>query len=192
METGCRIETIESPTDPAKTLLAIYENGDVRLGERFELNGRLFVPKKRDVGIFSRVRLPKGVAPYGEVRSFVTSTRSLLFACVDIDPIRAKLVSFFVMSSWFPEKLPVAPYLALVGMPRSGKTTITPIIGDALPAQHPCDGYQPGCVLSSLRTSDTDDADRRNEYRLRSEKAISHSAERLNAWNSGLAKELVI
>jgi hypothetical protein len=36
----------------------------------------------------------------------------------------ATLVSAFILSSWFPEKLPVAPYLALVGMPGSGKTTV--------------------------------------------------------------------
>lgn len=124
LDTGCRIETIESPTDPAKALLAIYESGEVRLGERFELGGRVFVPKARNAGIFSRVRLPKGVAPYESVRSLVTGTSALLLACLDIDPMLAQLVSFFIMSSWFPEKLPVAPYLALVGMPRSGKTTM--------------------------------------------------------------------
>ncbi len=41
------------------------------------------------------------------------------------------LLSCFVLSTWLFEKLPVAPYLAFVGLPRSGKTTDeTATVGD--------------------------------------------------------------
>jgi hypothetical protein len=32
------------------------------------------------------------------------------------------------MSTWFIESLPIAPYLALVGLPRSGKTTLLQVL----------------------------------------------------------------
>jgi hypothetical protein len=38
------------------------------------------------------------------------------------------LIAAFVISTWFIESLPVAPYLALVGPPRSGKTTLLQIL----------------------------------------------------------------
>jgi len=40
----------------------------------------------------------------------------------------ASLIAAFVMSTWFIESLPVAPYLALVGLPRSGKTTLLEVL----------------------------------------------------------------
>jgi len=36
----------------------------------------------------------------------------------------ATLIAAFVMSTWILERLQIAPYLALVGLPRSGKTTL--------------------------------------------------------------------
>ena len=119
-----RVETIEDPKHPARTMFAIYKAGNVSLTHRCEFNGDVFIPKERGIGVFNRIRLPKGAAPYGSVRAMLADISELLSACIDIDPPMAKLASGFVMSSWFPEKLPVAPYLALVGMPRSGKTTM--------------------------------------------------------------------
>jgi hypothetical protein len=124
LDNGVRVETVEDPTDHTKTLLAIYENGSVRLDGQYKSGGRLLAPVPRDSGIFNRVRLPRGAAPYKSIRSLLIDTRGLLCACLDIDPALAYLVSLFILSSWFAEKLPVAPYVALVGMPRSGKTTL--------------------------------------------------------------------
>jgi len=87
LDDGSRVETVENPTDPTKTLLAIYENGNVRLDERFQSGGRMLVPVPRDSGIFNRVRLPKGAAPYESIRSLLTNTSGLLCACLDIDPV---------------------------------------------------------------------------------------------------------
>ena len=38
------------------------------------------------------------------------------------------LIAAFVVSTWFIEDLAVAPYLALVGPPRSGKTTLLQVL----------------------------------------------------------------
>ena len=40
----------------------------------------------------------------------------------------ASLIAAFVVSTWFIESLSVAPYLALVGLPRSGKTTLLQVL----------------------------------------------------------------
>jgi hypothetical protein len=58
----------------------------------------------------------------------LTDIAALILACVDISVNDATLVAAFVMSTWFVERLSVAPYLALVGLPRSGKTTLLQVL----------------------------------------------------------------
>jgi len=129
VDASCRAETIESPNDPSNTLLAVFEGGTIRVAEELERDGRLLVPKVRNGEVLEHVRLPKGAVPYESVRSLFTRVGAVLAACLDLDPPNILLVSFYVMCSWFPERLPVAPYLALVGTPRSGKTTLLRVLG---------------------------------------------------------------
>jgi hypothetical protein len=48
---------------------------------------------------------------------------------VDVGYDYLALLSFFVLSSWFPERLPVSAYLSLVGPPESGKSTALRVLG---------------------------------------------------------------
>ncbi|MGB8786219.1 MAG: hypothetical protein WA755_06600 [Candidatus Acidiferrales bacterium] len=48
---------------------------------------------------------------------------ALLTACLDLDENSLRLFVFFALSTWFVDRLPIAPYLALVGCAGSGKTT---------------------------------------------------------------------
>ena len=52
----------------------------------------------------------------------------LILGCADVSTNDATLIAAFVMSTWFIESLPIAPYLALVGLPRSGKTTLLQVL----------------------------------------------------------------
>jgi hypothetical protein len=47
----------------------------------------------------------------------------LMVCCLDLDQNSRFLLACFVLSSWLVDCLPVAPYLALVGLPGSGKST---------------------------------------------------------------------
>lgn len=48
---------------------------------------------------------------------------AILKACVDLDEESRHLLAFFILGTWFIDRLPIAPYLALIGRARSGKTT---------------------------------------------------------------------
>ena len=61
-------------------------------------------------------------------RKLLGEIGALILACVDINISDVSLIAAFVMSSWFVESLTVAPYLALVGLPRSGKTTLLQVL----------------------------------------------------------------
>jgi hypothetical protein len=119
-----RLEIIEDCTDPSKTALAIYNRGELSIADQLKLDDRILVPQKREFGGLKYIRLPKGVVPYESVRSLIAQTTDLLRGCADIESTKAELIAAFVLSTWIPEKLPVAPYLAFIGTPRSGKTTM--------------------------------------------------------------------
>lgn len=117
-----RIEAIEHPDDPDRMVFAYYRGGKVELVEKVEWGGKLYLPKHS--GNFARVRLSRGAAAYKSVRELLNRISGVLHQCIDLDPSAAALISAFVLCTWLPEKLPIAPYLALVGTPRSGKTTL--------------------------------------------------------------------
>ncbi len=125
---GSLVEIIEDPEDSSRTLLAVYKDRDVRFTRRFQHGNRTLVPIPRDRHVVRHVRLPRGVKPYESVRSLLRQIDSILSRCLDIEEGDRFLLACFVLSTWFIEKLPVAPYVALVGLPRSGKSTALSVL----------------------------------------------------------------
>jgi hypothetical protein len=128
LDDGVLIETIEDPNDAAKSLFAVYRNKIVQYAARIEHGDRVLVPFSREQGISKHVRFPRGTQPCGSAVDLLGGIASLILACVDIDINEVTLIAAFVMSTWFIERLSVAPYLALVGLPRSGKTTLLQVL----------------------------------------------------------------
>ena len=69
LEDGTQIEIIEDPQDPSITKLAVFNNGEVRTVDRFDVENRLFVPFPRDTNLLRHVRLPRGVGECGTAHS---------------------------------------------------------------------------------------------------------------------------
>src|SRR5580658_6956263 len=113
---------IEHPEDATKTLLAVYSNESVRCTERIEDRGRILVPLPRADNDLRHVCLAAGVEAYGRIHDLISDVVTILGDCLDLDRDSLKLMGAFAISTWFPEKLTIAPYLALVGPPGSGKT----------------------------------------------------------------------
>jgi hypothetical protein len=128
LDDGSLVEIIEDPENSSRTVLAIYKDGQVRFTHRFQHGNRTLVPIPRDRHVIRHVRLPRGVKAYESVRSLLLQTESILSRCLDIDEGDRFLLACFVLSTWFIEKLPVAPYVALVGLPRSGKSTALSVL----------------------------------------------------------------
>ena len=128
IEDGTLIEMIEDPNDPANSLFAVYKNGIVQIAAMVECANRLLVPLLREETIFKHVRLPQGTKPYKSAIELLAGITVLILGCADVSTNDATLIAAFVMSTWFIESLPIAPYLALVGLPRSGKTTLLQVL----------------------------------------------------------------
>jgi hypothetical protein len=128
LEDGTLVEMIEDPDNSAKSLFAIYKDGSVRNAATVERDDLVLVPVPREQGIFKHVRLPRGSQPHQPPAKLLGQIMTIILACADIGMDDACLVAAFVMSTWFIECLQVAPYLALIGLPRSGKTTLLQIL----------------------------------------------------------------
>ena len=120
---GSLVEMIEDPSEPTKTLLAVYSNKSVRYTDRVQDGGKCLVPLARADNDLKYVCLAAGVQPCGPIPDLVSDIASILGECLDLEQDWRKLMSAFAISTWFPEGLDVAPYLALVGPPGTGKTT---------------------------------------------------------------------
>lgn len=124
---GTQIELIEDPEDSSRTLFAVFERREIRLTDRFEYENRSFVPVPRSNPI-RYVRLPRGVGRCCVMRDILDKAVSILSKCLDLNPNDIYLLAHFAISTWFIERLPVAPYVALVGPPGSGKSTALAVL----------------------------------------------------------------
>jgi hypothetical protein len=128
LKDGTLIEMIEDPNNAANSLFAVYRDGTVEYAARVERGDRRLVPVPRELGILKHMRLPRGAQPYHSPAELLGGIGALIIACIDISLDDASLIAAFVVSTWFIENLSVAPYLALVGPPRSGKTTLLQVL----------------------------------------------------------------
>jgi hypothetical protein len=120
---GTLLDTIEDPSNPARTLLAVYRDKAVRYAKRFEADDRICVPISRTTEILRHVRFSRGAKPYKSTDHLLGALTAVISHCLDMSNLQRVLLSCFILSTWLLEKLPIAPYLAFVGLPRSGKTT---------------------------------------------------------------------
>jgi hypothetical protein len=120
---GTLLDTIEDPNNPAQTLLAVYRNQSVHYADQFETDDQIFLPISRSTEILRHVRFSRGAKPYKSTDHLLGALYAAIAWCLDMSESQRVLLSCFILSTWLPEKLSVAPYLAFVGLPRSGKTT---------------------------------------------------------------------
>jgi hypothetical protein len=128
LEDGSLLDLIEDPEDSSSALFVFFDGKKARYGHEVEYKSHLLVPVLRDGKIIRHVRLPRGIKPYGSAESLLEQIDSVLSRCLDLAKRYRLLLASFVLSTWFVERLPVAPYVALVGLPRSGKSTVLRVL----------------------------------------------------------------
>ena len=121
------VELIEDPINPRRTLLAVWANGGVQYVDEFEHDGQLFVPLQRNE-VLNGVHLPRAVCPPGSLQKLIQGIEDLISQCVSLQAKYIPVLTAFVLSTWFIDRFTVAPYLSVVGLPQSGKTTLLQVL----------------------------------------------------------------
>jgi hypothetical protein len=120
---GTLVEAIEDRKDPSKSVLAIYKDGQVRYAEKLAIGSQVLIPVARTSAIIRHVSFTNGAEVFKSVRDLLADVLYVVLLTLDLSLEHSILLSSFVLSSWLTEKLPVAPYVALIGAPGTGKTT---------------------------------------------------------------------
>jgi hypothetical protein len=100
------------------------DEGPSDYGLEYRYQGRRYIPISRHNPIVKQVRLARGISYYAPgAPELVERIQLLLRKCLDLEDEYSFLMACFIVSTWLIDCLPIAPYLALVGLPQSGKTT---------------------------------------------------------------------
>jgi hypothetical protein len=125
---GTLIETVRDQQKRDVFRLLVYKDQKLSIVNRFEHDGDIFVPREIDRNLAQYLRLSTGVSPCGQPQELLPELVATIRECVDLPDHDLQVISAFVLCSWFPDRLQIAPYLWLVGPLSSGKTTILKLL----------------------------------------------------------------
>ena len=116
----------EMMRDPGgKLVLAIFDpaTNSVRMATKYiESPAYAYKPLREDE-ITNHVRFARSASPLESEVALLREVEAFLGKCIDVEGRHRSLLAAFVLSTWFVDQLPIAPYVALVGLPGSGKST---------------------------------------------------------------------
>jgi hypothetical protein len=124
---GKVVELLEDPANPNRTVLGIWDGRKLQYVDNFEREGHIFKPLQRD-GVLRWVRLPRVASPFGSLQALMRGIENLISQCVNIQPWYLPVLADFVLCTWLVDRFQVAPYLYIIGLPQSGKTTLLKIL----------------------------------------------------------------
>lgn len=120
---GSIIEMIEKPGDPTESQFAVWKDGVVSYLSTIQTDGGMLAPWPRTDPAMSHIRLAQKAEPFANVRQIERLVEEVLHHCLDFSFEDRLIMTAFVFATWIMERLPIAPYLAFIGPPGSGKTT---------------------------------------------------------------------
>jgi len=119
---GGLLELVEDPTRPGCHRLCSFKNGEVKYVPSHQDENQISVPLRLTDKLWRNVNFPKGAGELRSLRHIIGQILKFLWWTIELDDSDRWLVAFFILSTWLIDQLPVAPYLAFVGPPGSGKT----------------------------------------------------------------------
>jgi hypothetical protein len=109
------IELVADPLDPSKLKLLLWDGAKVKVAPRIKYGCRTYEPVALDPTVVCGVRWPTRRDDFGSARELFDRILSLVTENIGITEEPARLLVYFIFSSWFPDRLAVAPGLAIVG-----------------------------------------------------------------------------
>ncbi len=134
---GTLVELIQPGPAEGALAFVVWTEGNASLVEQFEQDGRILIPPAVDQRLGANLRLPVGVKPCPTAGQLFTDVCAVIRSYVDLPERSICLVAAFALSTWFVDRLAVAPYLWICGPSGSGKTTLVRLLGTVC-AGAPC------------------------------------------------------
>ena len=120
---GWCVELARAANSPELVLLSYRGDADKLEGATALDQGKYALCPPDQDELTLHLRLARCVRKYGSVTELLQKVQAFLARCIELNESHRFLLACFVLSTWVVDQLPVAPYIALVGLPRSGKTT---------------------------------------------------------------------
>jgi hypothetical protein len=128
LKDGTLVELVEDSRNPGQTCFAVWKDSEVQFADRLDQDGQALVPFSRNDEVLASLRLPSAALPYESVQVLLRGLETLISQCVAVDEKYLPVLADFALSTWFVDRFSVAPYLSLVGLPQSGKTTLLKVL----------------------------------------------------------------
>ncbi len=109
------IDLVADPSDPYRLNLLLWNGSSAKVAPQIEYGRSVYEPIGLEPTVVHTVRWPKAPIQYGSTRSLFERVLGLIKHHVEIPNTFARLLTYFVFSTWFPDRLSLAPGLAILG-----------------------------------------------------------------------------
>jgi hypothetical protein len=109
------IDLVADPSDPARLRVLLWDGTTAKVAPRIKYDRHTYEPVALDPTVVCGVRWPTRRDDYGSTRKLFDRILGLVTETVGIEEQPARILVHFIFSTWLPDKLTVAPGLAIVG-----------------------------------------------------------------------------
>jgi hypothetical protein len=109
------IDLVADPLDPARLKVLLWDGTTAKVAPRIKYDRHTYEPMALDPTVVCGVRWPTRRDDYGSTRKLFDRILGLVTEKVGIEEQPARILVHFIFSTWFADRLAVAPGLAIVG-----------------------------------------------------------------------------
>jgi len=109
------IDLVADPLDPSRLKLLLWDGAKAKIAPRIKYDRHTYEPVTLDPTVVRGVRWPTRSSDCGRTRDLFDRILRLVTENTGIAPQPAQLLVYFIFSTWFPDRLTVAPGLAIMG-----------------------------------------------------------------------------
>ena len=111
---GVILDLVKNPKDGQLELLR-WRTGKPFIAPHIKFGGRTYRPLLLDPTVMRAIRWPFNVCDYGSTKGLFESLVNVISRFTNFLVQDASLISYFVLSTWFGDALPMVPNLAILG-----------------------------------------------------------------------------
>ena len=113
------IDLVADPSDSYKLNLLLWDGSSATVAPRIEYGRSTYEPISLEPSLVHAVQWPMRPIEYGSTRNLFGRVLDLITQHLEIREASGRLLTLFVFTTWFPDRLSMAPGLAIVGPARS-------------------------------------------------------------------------